>query len=379
MGFIDSYKRLEKLCGEVVDDEKRLSAYIDEMINTPDGSDKVRGWNEDLKKLKHYRWIRNKIAHEPDCSEDNMCEPNDEQWLDVFYSRIINQKDPLSLYQKATRTNLRRSKSNTSVNTHNQLDKKNKKRISKRKRKLYKTLIIIALCILAIVIAFIVYVCDYYKADEDAISAFLPAGYTTKEDSDGNIVFEPKEAVKGFIFYPGGKVAHSSYVPLMNSLSDNGVLCVIVEMPFNLAVFDIDAADDIKKQYPQIKEWYIGGHSLGGSMAASYISEHADEFKGLVLLGSYSTANLKKSRLNVLSVYGSEDKVLDIDKYNDNKSNLPKDFTEVVIDGGCHAYFGMYGTQDGDGTPKISNAEQIRLTADAIVNHFGFISEGNKT
>lgn len=368
MGFIDSYKRLEKLCGEVMNDERKISAYIDEMISKPNGSNKVPGWDEDLKKLKHYRWVRNKIAHEPDCTEKNMCEPGDEQWLDEFYSRIINQKDPLALYQK----------SKTSVTAHHQSHKKNKKRISKRKRKLYKTLIIIALCILAIVIAFVVYVCDYYKADEDAISAFLPAGYTTKEDSDGNIVIEPKEAVKGFIFYPGGKVANTSYVPLMHSLSGNGVLCVIVEMPFNLAVFDIDAADEIKKQYPQIKEWYIGGHSLGGSMAASYVSEHADEFKGLVLLGSYSTANLKKRGLDVLSVYGSEDKVLNIDKYKDNKSNLPKDFTEIVIDGGCHAYFGMYGMQDGDGTPKISNAEQIRLTADAIVNHFGFINEGNK-
>lgn len=368
MGFIDSYKRLEKLCGEVMNDERKISAYIEEMQSKPNGSSKVPGWDTDLKKLKHYRWVRNKIAHEPDCTEKNMCEPADEQWLDEFYSRIINQKDPLALYQK----------SKTSVTAHHQSHKKNKKRISKRKRKLYKTLIIIALCILAIVIAFIVYVCDYYKADEDAISAFLPAGYTTKEDSDGNIVIEPKEAVKGFIFYPGGKVANTSYVPLMHSLSRNGVLCVIVEMPFNLAVFDIDAADEIKKQYPQIKEWYIGGHSLGGSMAASYVSEHADEFKGLVLLGSYSTANLKKSGLDVLSVYGSEDKVLNIDKYKDNKSNLPKDFTEIVIDGGCHAYFGMYGMQDGDGTPKISNAEQIRLTADAIVNHFGFINEGNK-
>ena len=45
----------------------------------------------------------------------------------------------------------------------------------------------------------------------------------------------------------------------------------------------------------------------------------------------------------------------------------PEDFTEVIIEGGCHAYFGMYGAQDGDGTPTISNYEQIRLTSENIM------------
>lgn len=70
----------------------------------------------------------------------------------------------------------------------------------------------------------------------------------------------------------------------------------------------------------------------------------------------------------VLSVYGSADKVMNREKYNESKTNLPADFTEIVIDGGCHAYFGMYGAQDGDATPNISNEEQIKITADAIAN-----------
>lgn len=102
MSFIESYKHLEKLCGEVMNDDRRVSAYIDEMINTPRGSYFVRGWDNDLKQLKHYRWIRNKIVHEPDCTEQNMCELSDTAWLDDFYSRIMNQTDPLTLYAKAT-------------------------------------------------------------------------------------------------------------------------------------------------------------------------------------------------------------------------------------------------------------------------------------
>ncbi len=104
MSFIDSYKHLEKLCGEVLNDDRRVSAYIDEMLNKPYGSYLVKGWDDDLKKLKHYRWVRNKIAHEPDCTEQNMCEPNDYRWLDNFYSRIMNGTDPLSLYSQAIKT-----------------------------------------------------------------------------------------------------------------------------------------------------------------------------------------------------------------------------------------------------------------------------------
>ncbi len=103
MGFLDSYKHLEKLCGEVMNDNKRLSAYIDAMENTRNGAFRVEGWDEDFKKLKHYRWVRNQITHEPACSEANMCEPGDEIWLEQFYARIMNQTDPLALYRKATR------------------------------------------------------------------------------------------------------------------------------------------------------------------------------------------------------------------------------------------------------------------------------------
>ncbi len=101
MRFIDSYKRLEKLCGEILNDERKVSAYIDEMKNTPRGSYLVTGWDADLKKLKHYRWVRNQIVHEPGRTEENMCRPEDVLWLDNFYSRIMNQSDPLALYYKA--------------------------------------------------------------------------------------------------------------------------------------------------------------------------------------------------------------------------------------------------------------------------------------
>ena len=105
MNFIDSYKKLEKLCNEMYCDKHGISLYIDEMINTPMGSRYVKSWNEDLKQLKHYRWVRNQIVHEPGYTEANMCNRGDIQWINSFYSRIMSTSDPLALYRKAIRSN----------------------------------------------------------------------------------------------------------------------------------------------------------------------------------------------------------------------------------------------------------------------------------
>ena len=211
-----------------------------------------------------------------------------------------------------------------------------------------------------------IYVSDYYRADNTAIASFTAShSVAPNEDPDGIITFEPSDPIAGFIFYPGGKVEYTAYVPLMSALAEEGVLCILIPMPFNLAVLDMNAAKGITDQYPEIDDWYIGGHSLGGSMAASFVTKNADSFDGLILLGSYSTAEVT---LPVLSIYGSEDKVMNREKYDKYRSNISSSLTETVIDGGCHAYFGMYGAQDGDGTPSISSEEQIDLTVNEIID-----------
>lgn len=239
---------------------------------------------------------------------------------------------------------------------------------NKQKRKIIIIAVSVTLVFAVLIGGCAVYLTDYYRADEEALSAFAPMyAVDACELENGNIVFEAKDTDTGFVFYPGGKVDKNAYKPLMAELSSRGITCIIVDMPFNLAVLDINAADGICDEYPEIKRWYIGGHSLGGSMAASYVSEHTDIFDGLVLLGAYSTADISETSLKVLSVYGSEDKVMNREKYEGNKSNLPDSFTETIIDGGCHAGFGMYGAQDGDGVPKITNEVQITITADAVL------------
>ena len=240
--------------------------------------------------------------------------------------------------------------------------------IMSSKRKICAITVSIIAVLMLLLGACAIYLSDYYRADEGAIAAFAPEDNISVSVLDnGSVVFEPQSATAGFIFYPGGKVEHDAYQPLMEALAREGILCVLVKMPFNLAVFDVNAADGVQERFPKIENWYIGGHSLGGSMAASYLADRADDYEGLILLGSYSTADLSGTDLAAVSIYGSEDKVLNREKYDENRSNLPNDFTEIVIEGGCHAYFGMYGAQDGDGTPTIANHEQIALTAEYIL------------
>lgn len=138
-------------------------------------------------------------------------------------------------------------------------------------------------------------------------------------------------------------------------------------MPGNLAVLDVNAADGLREKHPGITTWYLAGHSLGGAMAANYAAAHAEDFDGLILLAAYSTKDLTQTSLRVLSVYGSEDGVMNLESYEKNRTNLPAGATEIILEGGCHAQFGNYGPQDEDGTPAISGEEQIRQTVEAIV------------
>ena len=212
-----------------------------------------------------------------------------------------------------------------------------------------------------------VYLSNYYHASKAAM-AELERASTGVEiiQEEKRIVFLPEEPEAGMVFYPGGKVAYEAYAPLLESCAENGILCVVLQMPGNLAVLDQNAADGIQDDYPQIKSWYLAGHSLGGTIAALYLADHANEYDGLILLASYSTADLSETNLKALSIYGSADGVMNREKYEKCKSMLPRSLKEVIIEGGCHAYFGSYGKQDGDGTPTISSEEQQRQTVQAI-------------
>ena len=238
-----------------------------------------------------------------------------------------------------------------------------------------RTRIILSVCLTVLLVFGIggyAYVSDYYHADETALEAMAYQTGNVRAEQNGDVIwFVPEDPTAGLIFYPGGKVEHTAYAPLLRACAEQGILCALVQMPGNLAVLDANAADGLPEEHPEITTWYIAGHSLGGAMAAHYAAAHAEDYDGLILLAAYSIKDLSQTTLRVLSVYGSEDGVMNRESYEKNRANLPADTIEVVLDGGCHAQFGSYGPQDGDGIPTISGEEQVRETAEAIAAFVG--------
>ena len=240
--------------------------------------------------------------------------------------------------------------------------------------KYYKLLIASVLIIALIEYGFGAYAKTYYHAGATSADALLSDDIVTVDKvskrHEKTITFSPENPTKGLIFYPGTKVEYTAYAPLLHEFARNGYVCMVIHMPYNLAILDKNAADkyidSLKEKYKTVKQWYVGGHSSGGTMAASYAAKNTDKIDGLFLFAAYSTSDLSDSGLSVYSVYGSNDKVLNIKKYNKYKKNLPKDLHEFVIDGGCHSYFGNYGLQKGDGDPDITMDEQIQATIDFI-------------
>jgi hypothetical protein len=189
--------------------------------------------------------------------------------------------------------------------------------------------------------------------------------------SDPWIVFQPAELIPttGLIIYPGGRVDPRAYAPLAYALAAQGYLVVIVPMPLNLAVFGSDRATSIIETYPNIQNWVIGGHSLGGSMAALYADKHRDQINGLVLLASYpaNSNDLSDSTIEVTSIFGTQDGLATGDKIDASRELLPPDTSWVPIEGGNHAQFGWYGDQSGDNPATINRQEQQAQVIQAML------------
>ncbi len=183
------------------------------------------------------------------------------------------------------------------------------------------------------------------------------------------IVFTPRarEPSAGFIFYPGGLVDARAYAPMARDIAAQGYLVVIVPMPLNLAFFDANRAKEVIANYPAIKRWAIGGHSLGGVAAAMFVKSHPQTVQGLAFWASYPAEEMADIPARVLSIYGTQDGLSTPAKINDSRALLPANAQFVAIQGGNHAQFGWYGVQSGDGIATISREEQQRQIVSTMV------------
>lgn len=217
-------------------------------------------------------------------------------------------------------------------------------------------------CVFLLVAAgvFVLWALTTPEPGSEAVAALQSDDLVLVIDDDG-YTFEPAQPTDvGFVFYSGGRVDPASYAAPAREIAEAGYLVVVPDLTLNLAVLDADAADDVIAAHPEIDRWVIGGHSLGGAIAASYAVDHPETVAGLVLWAAYPANDTNLSTLDtaVVSVYGTRDGLTTIAEIDESRANLPADTFFVPIDGGNHAQFGDYGSQSGDNPAAISRVEQ---------------------
>lgn len=234
----------------------------------------------------------------------------------------------------------------------------------------------IGIILLAILLAGGLWIWRYltpYAPADNAEFAMVSEGGIIVEKNDNWITFEPAFAIgPAIIFYPGGLVEAEAYSTLARRIAETGHTVYIAQMPLNLAVTKMDAAEEIIRVHPDLT-FVLGGHSLGGVMASRYAAEHPDQIEGVFFLASYpdEKGSLKGTTLAVLSVLGTEDQLIDKESYREGRSYLPDNTVYYSVDGGNHAQFGSYGPQKGDGEATISEDEQQNRVVRALQDWLG--------
>lgn len=206
--------------------------------------------------------------------------------------------------------------------------------------------------------------------DPEAVDALRSTEEVDFREMEYGYVFTPvdDDPTVGMVLYPGGRVDYRSYSLLARDLAERGYLVAVVQMPLNLALLDSNRADAVIEAHPEIVLWTVGGHSLGGAMAAKYAYENDGAVQALALMAAYppSGIDLSETAISATSIYATLDGVADAERFRSSGSMLPTSTVYVPITGGNHAQFGAYGPQPGDNEPLISAEDQRWFTVNAI-------------
>lgn len=218
-------------------------------------------------------------------------------------------------------------------------------------------------------VVIIVYAHDYYSSTKNLSDVEKEHSNVTITEINNGLFFDGPSKDKALVFYQGAKVEYTAYAELMSQIAEEGMDCFLLELPYNMAILDVNAAESVMNSY-NYDEWYLGGHSLGGVAASTCASKNSEQIDGVLFLASYATKDMSETDLKILSIYGSEDAVLKIDSMEQADSLMPKEFKKECIKGGNHAGFGNYGKQKGDGEASISDEEQKIETVKLIRDFF---------
>lgn len=212
---------------------------------------------------------------------------------------------------------------------------------------------------------------------EPAALGALESDAAVRVETGRWLVFSPAAGAPraGLVFYPGARVDARAYAPVARAIAAEGYLVVVTPMPLRLAVLNLNAAQAVFAAYPEIEAWAVGGHSLGGAMAARFALEQPEAAQGLALWAAYPPQgdDLSGRALSVVSVYGTLDGLATPADVLGAEPQLPASTVWVPIAGGNHAQFGRYGPQAGDNPASISPEAQQAQVAAATVELLGRI------
>ena len=242
----------------------------------------------------------------------------------------------------------------------------------------WKRILLFIVIVLALAVSgFVVWANNPLAPMPEALTALESDQSGEVSIENGWYIFRPLAAqpTTGFIFYPGGRVDARAYAPQVRAIAEQGYLSVITPMPLNLAIFGLNQAADVVKTFPDIQYWAVGGHSLGGAMAARFVQSNPTAVQGLVFWASYPDIDLSTFNIKAVSIFGTNDAVAQGAGIQNSDKLLPADTPFVAIEGGNHSGFGWYGLQPGDNEATISRADQMAQTVTATADLLASLSK----
>ena len=220
---------------------------------------------------------------------------------------------------------------------------------------------LLPLALVLVLAGFVVWASAAAAPMPEALAA-LESDTQVQVETEPWLIFRPADGQPsaGLVLYPGARVDPIAYAPAAHALAAEGYLVVLVPMPLNLAILAPNRVAEVMVAFPEIDRWAVGGHSLGGAMAARFAYQNPQMVQGLVLWAAYPASgdDLSSYSMAAASIYGTRDGLATEEELAASRLLLPQDTAWLAIEGGNHAQFGWYGEQAGDGVATISRDEQ---------------------